>query len=323
MARQGDMGGAGVPARNRLTLDLPPTDAPVAVLLRALPLDRRTRIVDVGANPMAEEAPYAPLLRLVACDVVGFEPQPAAFRELQKIKSARETYFPFAVGDGSRQELRVYRDHGFASVLDPYLPGTRVLPLRGWHHLVERIAFETVALDALPEVGAFDMLKIDIQGGECDVFRGARQSLAGATVVIVELRYFRLYEGEPMVGGVDAELRGQGFELHKFRFNKSRALANSQSHRLRHAHFRDQLVDGDAVYVRDITRPERMSDEQLAHLAILASAVIGSHSLTLFCLDELVRRGAAAADLPARYVDRLPPAMRLDGAAPAAEGAAP
>lgn len=287
---------------------------PLAVLLGGLALDRRTRVVDVGANPMAEEAPYAGLLRADACDVVGFEPQPAAFAELARIRSERETYFPFAVGDGSRQELRVYRDHGFASVLDPYLPGTKVMPLRGWHRLVERIPFDTVALDASPEVGPFDLLKIDIQGGECEVFRGARQALKGAVAVIVELRYFRLYEGEPMMGGVDCDLRGQGFELHRFRFNKSRALANSQSNRLRHNHVRDQLVDGDAIYVRDITRKEVMSDGQLAHLAVLASAVFASHSLALHCLDELVARGAAAAGLPARYADALPAAMRLDGA---------
>lgn len=314
MADRGDRAGAGEPAEGRLA------EGPAGLLLRALPFNRRTRIVDVGANPMAEEAPYAPLLRLGACDVVGFEPQPAAFAELQKIRSDRETYFPFAVGDGSRQELRVYRDHGFASVLDPYLPGTKVMPLRGWHRLVDKIPFDTVALDAAPEVGPFDLLKIDIQGGEDAVFRGARVALKAATAVIVELRYFRLYEGEPMVGGVDCELRGQGFELHKFRFNKSRAILNSQAHRLRHTHVRDQLIDGDAIYVRDITRPELMSDSQLMHLALMASAVFASHSLALFCLDELVRRGVAAVDLPARYVDGLPADMRLDGVGAAATG---
>lgn len=300
--------GAAVPAGGDA-----PGDA-LGVLLGALAPARRTRVVDVGANPMAEAAPYARLLQRDACDVVGFEPQPVAFSALQKIRSPRETYFPFAVGDGSRQDLKIYRDHGFASVFEPYLLGTRVVPLRGWHKIVDRIGFDTVRLDDAPEVGRFDLLKIDIQGGECDVFRGARRALTSASVVIVELRYFRLYEGEPMMGGVDCELRAQGFELHKFRFNKSRSLANSQSHRLRHAMVRDQLIDGDAVYVRDITRPERFADEDLTHLALMAAGVFDSHSMVLFCLDELVRRGAADSGLPARYVDALPAEFRLDDA---------
>lgn len=281
-------------------------DPSVRLLLDALPLPRRTRVVDVGANPFEDEAPYARLLAMGGCDVVGFEPQPAAFAALKARTSDRETYFPFAVGDGSDRDLRLYRGHGFASVFDPYLPGTRLMPLRGWHEIARKIPFTTVTLDAAPDVGPFDLLKIDIQGGELDVFRGGRTALKEAVAVITEVRFFRLYEGEPMLGAVDQELRAQGFELHKFQHTKGRALHNSQIDRLRHHRLRDQLLDGDAIYVRDITRPERMSDAQVAHLALLAASVIGSPTLALVCLDELVGRGSVEGSLPARYADSLP-----------------
>ena len=296
----------------RLVLDLPKTRAPVALLLRRLPLYRRTKVVDVGANPMAADAAHSALLKLGGCDVVGFEPQPAAFDMLAKIKSEREKYYPFAIGDGRRGDLRIYQDHGFTSFLDPYLPGTKVIAMRQWHSERERIPFETVRLDRLTDIGTFDLLKLDVQGGECDVLRHGAEALKAATVVIVELRYFRLYEAEPMMGGVDAELRAQGFELHKILLNRSRALRNSQQHRLRHRYVRDQLIDGDAVYLRDISRPEDYSHEQLVHLAILASAVFESHSLVLFCLDELARRKIVDAELSSDYVDVLPAEMRLD-----------
>ena len=165
----------------------------------------------------------------------------------------------------------------------------------------------------MADIVPFDLLKIDVQGGECDILRHGRDALKTATVVIVELRYFRLYENEPMMGGVDSELRAQGFELHKILLNRNRALRNSQQHRLRHRYVRDQLIDGDAVYLRDISRPEDYSDEQLVHLAILASSVFESHSLVLFCLDELARRKVVDATLPSDYVDVLPVEMRLDG----------
>lgn len=297
----------------RLVLDVPKTRAPVALLLRQLPLYRRTKVVDVGANPMAADAAHSALLKLGGCDVVGFEPQPAAFDMLAKIKSDRESYYPFAIGDGRRGDLRVYQDHGFTSFLDPYLPGTKVVAMRQWHAERERIPFETVTLDSLSGIGPFDLLKIDVQGGERDVLRHGAQALKTATVVIVELRYFRLYENEPMIGGVDAELRAQGFELHKILLNRSRALRNSQQHRLRHRYVRDQLIDGDAVYLRDISRPEDYSDEQLVHLAIMASSVFESHSLVLFCLDELARRKVIDAEMSSNYVDVLPAEMRLDG----------
>lgn len=282
----------------------------VSVLLEGFGLSRRTRIVDVGANPLGE-APYAALLGMGGCDVVGFEPQPSAFAELAKIKSERETYLPFAVGDGSHKELKVYRSSGFTSVFEPHLPGMKFLGGATWGQITERIGMDTVALDQAEGVGEFDLLKIDIQGGEVEVFKGAEQALKQAMVVIVELRYFRLYEGEPMLGGVDDELRRQGFYLHKFLFNKSTRLPNSQSHRLHRRRTRDQLIDGDAVYLRDMGQLATYSDAQVMHLCVTASAVFGSHTLVLHCLDDLVRRGVVAADMPARYVDAMPAELRL------------
>lgn len=287
------------------------------LLLTKLGLARRLRIVDVGANPRGEQAPYAGLLALGACDVVGFEPNPEAFAKLETARSdpgaVHTTYLPFAVGDGSEKVFRIFKDDSMGSVHDPYLPGTKLIPFRNWHQIVDRVPMQTVALDTSPDIEPFDLLKIDIQGGEVDVFRGGRTILAGAVAVIVELRYFRLYENEPMLGGVDIELRAQGFELHKFRFNKARGLANSQSHRLKRRKTADQLIDGDAIYVRDITRPERMTNDQLARLAILSSAVFDSHTLCLVCLDELVRRDRIDPATPALYVDALPSDLRLDG----------
>ena len=289
--------------------------APLRLLLDRLPLARRTRIVDVGANPMVGDPPYAVLLRAGACDVVGFEPQPVAFAALAERKSDREAYFPFAIGDGSRKELKIYRSHGFTSVFEPYVPGFRVIGGKRWAQIDERIPFDTVALDARPQIGAFDLLKIDIQGGENDVFRGGEASLKQAMAVIVELRFFPLYDGEPMMGGVDAELRRQGFVLHKLTFNQGKPLRNSQMHRLNHRRVRDQLVDGDAVYLRDLGRIETYSDEQLLHLCVLGAAVFDSHTLVLHGLDELARRGVVAAGLPGAYVDALPADLRSDVAA--------
>ncbi len=282
---------------------------PVSVLLDGLGVSRRTRIVDVGANPLGE-APYAGLLSMGGCEVVGFEPQPSAFEKLAKIKAENEIYLPFAVGDGSRKELKIYRSSGFTSVYEPYLPGMDYLGGKDWGQVTGRIGLDTVALDQAVEVGTFDLLKIDIQGGEVDVFLGGEQALKQAMVVIVELRYMRLYEGEPMLGGVDDELRRQGFYLHKFLFNKGVSLPNSQAARLRRRRMRDQLIDGDGVYLRDMGQLASYGDEQVKHLCITASAVFGSHTLVLHCLDDLVRRGATSPDMPARYVDALPSELR-------------
>jgi FkbM family methyltransferase len=285
---------------------LPPS---AALLLAALPLPRPTSIIDVGANPI-NEAPYSALLRAGACHVTGFEPQPDAFAELQRIKGALETYHPHAVGDGSTQTLHIYASSGLTSIFPPHLPGLRALGRPRWSRVLQRIDMKTLTLDAIPDLAPCDLLKIDIQGGEKLVFDNATRVLSDAVAVIVELRYMQLYEGEPMTGGVDESLRKQGFMLHKFMFNKSQPFPHSQAARLNRRRTADQLIDGDAVYLRHPGQISRFTDAQLMHLAVLAATVFSSHSATLYALDELVQRGLVPADLPARYVDALPDALK-------------
>ncbi len=285
--------------------------ASAALLRKALSLPRLTTITDVGANPV-NPAPYSALLAAGGCRIVGFEPQPSAFAALQEKPSPNETYFPVAVGDGSPVTLHVMRSSGMTSTLPPYEPGLSVIGRSRWGQVVERLAMQTAALDHLPDLPEFDMLKIDIQGGEGAVLAAASRVMQPCVVVIIELRYHRLYQGEPMLGGIDTQLRAMGFELHKFLFNKSLMLPNSQATRLRPRRVADQLIDGDAIYVRDLTRIADWTAAQIGHLALLASATFDSHSLALLCLDELVRRGDVDPGLPASYVDALPAHLRTD-----------
>ena len=282
--------------------DLPPA---VRLLLDRLPFPRRTAVVDVGANPI-HPAPYSGLLKAGGCSVTGFEPQQRAFAALQKQKGPNETYFPFAVGDGNAQPLHLFRLGGFTSIFPPYLPTFKAIDRPRWCRVDRVETMETVALDAIPDLGPCDLLKIDIQGGEKLVFDHARRTLSETMAVIVEVRYLQLYEGEPMVGGVDCALRDQGFILHRFMFNKAIVMPSSQASRLSRRRAGDQLIDGDAVYIRHPGHVDDWTDAQLMHLALLAAAIFSSHSLVLWALDELIRRKACPEDLPALYVDRMP-----------------
>jgi hypothetical protein len=64
-------------------------------------------VVDVGANPIDGEPPYAGMLRAGLCRVTGFEPQEEALRQLQQRNSALERYLPHALGDGGAHTLHV------------------------------------------------------------------------------------------------------------------------------------------------------------------------------------------------------------------------
>lgn len=129
-------------------------------------------------------------------------------------------------------------------------------------------------------------------------------------MVITEVRFYQLYENEPMFGGVDTELRKQGFQLLKINAIKSRIVPNSQQYSINRPIIRSQWIDGDAIYIRDLGKLDNYSDDQLRHLSLLACGVFESYDVTLFCLDELVKRGAIDASIPEDFVNTFPAKMR-------------
>lgn len=275
-------------------------DALVALLAPA----RRTRVVEVGANPINEN-PYAGLLAAGHCEVWGFEPQPRAFARLRQ--SDRETYLPHAIGRGGPAVLHVTKSASLTSLLRPSAetatffqrfssPGT----------VVEEIEIDTRRLDDLEEVPPFDLMKIDVQGGELQVFEGAAAKLATALVVISEVAFVPLYEEQPLLDDQMRVLRGHGFDLHKFTFLKGFSLRGGLATVLDKAAHGNQLLDGDAVFLRSLRKPDLIGTEALKHMAILADAVIESFDVVLRCLDLLMARDAVDPQAASRYAARLP-----------------
>ena len=76
-------------------------------------------VIDIGAKPDWDEAPYKTLLDAGLARVIGFEPNQDALDRLNSIKGANETYFPNAIYDGNAHELKVCEHPGMTSLLEP------------------------------------------------------------------------------------------------------------------------------------------------------------------------------------------------------------
>lgn len=248
------------------------------------------QIVDVGANPIDGEPPYRGLLTAGVAQVTGFEPQPSAYAELTAIADDRHRYLPYAVGDGSDQLLRLCAESGFTSTFEPDAGQLALLtdfPRMAAVH--DRIEVPTRRLDDIEEIDRIDVLKIDIQGGELQVFRSGRRRLADTVAVHTEVGFTRLYEGAPTFADVDMELRAQGFIPHRFVQTKTWPLAPVQwadplEESARH------LVEADVLYVRDLARLGELTDLQLRQLGLVCDVAYGSYGVALMCVRELVRR---------------------------------
>ena len=267
---------------------------------------RLTDVVDVGANPIDGQPPYTPMLAAGLCRVTGFEPQPEALLELERMKGPYERYLPYAIGDGDAHTLNICRASGMTSLFEPD-PATLGLfeVLEPLGEVLERVPLETRKLDDVSEIEHLDFLKIDIQGGELAVFQGGRAKLAHAVAIQTEVSFVTLYKDQPALGEVDVELRNQGFIPHCFAAVKLWPIAPCVvGDNPRQAV--NQLLEADIVYVRDFAHPEAMSDEQLKHLALLAHYCYQSFDLTLRCISLLEQRTALAAGTQHRYLEMLP-----------------
>lgn len=276
------------------------------MLLGLLNLERPTRIVDIGANPI-NGSPYQVLIDAGACEVWGFEPQQDAFEKLLRNASEGEHYLPDAIGSGGSSTLKICSSEGFTSLLQPSQSTIDYLNYFHSHmKVLEEVEIETKRLDDLDEIPGIDLLKIDVQGGELDVFRSGTNSLSDAIAIVSEVSFIRLYENQPLFHNQAAYLEELGFDFTKFLFLKARHLRGKYSGRLDPKKNRNQIIDGDAVFIRSFRDSSNYSNEQLKHLAVCADFVFQSYDLSLRCISELANRIQVSQNDIERYVALLP-----------------
>ncbi len=275
------------------------------MLLQLLKAERLTEVVDIGANPIDGDPPYKPMLDAGLCRVTGFEPQEAALAALQLKKGPNERYLPYAVGDGEVNTLNICHASGMTSFFELNAATAEIFPFfRMAGEVVRKVELETCCLNDIEEIEHLDFLKIDIQGGELAVFKSGGGKLAQTVAIQTEVSFIPLYKGQPTLGDIDVELRSQGFVPHCFAAIKKWPIApcvinNNPRQAL------NQLLEADLVYVRDFSRPEGMSDEQLKHLALIAHHCYRSIDLALRCVMLLEQRGALATGAQKAYLASL------------------
>ena len=263
------------------------------------------RIVDIGATPLdGEPPPYARLLKNGLARVVGFEPDPRGLAELNRRKGPHETYLPYAIGDGSTHQFKICRTPGMSSLLEPnrellsYFHG-----FPEWATVERRIPVATVRLDDVAEVESVDFLKIDIQGAELMVFEHAQKRLANCLVIQTEVEFLPMYEGQPLFSEIELFLRRRGFFVHRFMPLASRVVQPMKIGENIYAGL-SQIFWTDAIFVRDFTRFQLLSPEQLLKLALILHDVYASHDIVLRALMEYDRRNNDSAQV-SRFMTAL------------------
>ena len=200
---------AGVPFRQLPTIRYAPN------LLAALPrLGDRPRIVDVGAHRGEWGEVCARLFP--RGQVLSVEPVPAFFYEAERRSHGFRNWRVLNAGAGDaagvlpmdvrgqRSSMRVIAGH-------QYLDWTEATPPSNG---VEMVRVDTLdRLLAEHGLNSIDLLKIDTEGYEREILIGAPETLARTRQILIEVRFYELFERAPLFNEIHERLSHQGFLL--------------------------------------------------------------------------------------------------------------
>lgn len=184
--------------------------------LERLPANLRSNldlVIDVGSNIGQWISAF-----LIFADVgriEAFEPNPEAFELLRtRLGQRPETHLhQLAVGEKHATTLlNITRGSGLSSLLDPgenlrvqYAPAADV---------INQLPVKVVPLDeAISDDTIVDLMKIDVQGFEHSVLRGAQETLKRTRAVLIETNFTSHYVGDGSFGTLFAHLTELGFDF--------------------------------------------------------------------------------------------------------------
>lgn len=262
--------------------------------------------VDVGAlggiHPLVE--PLASHTHALC-----FEPDPAdcaALREKYKSQCpfSKITVVETALGTPGRENEQLYiskvptntsllkpSEHFIRRYHAKKFEVDRVVPIKT--RTLDKVLAETAGLG--PRMG--ELLKLDTQGSECRILKGATRMLSEACLGIwCEVEFFQVYEGQETFADVDLFLREYGFLIYglypHYRSVKSldRSLYRTE----------ERLMWADAVFIKDPLDPrnfQRTFSDRDMNVLILIAMMTRFYDFALELIRRTFEEGAARTAL--------------------------
>lgn len=284
-----------------------PIESMAEIVLGVCPAVSYT-ILDIGARPLSEEDGFYRILDLFpGSRIIAFEVEQGLCDELNQSARPGLEYHAVALANTEGRRKFFETQHPMCSSL--YKPDEQFLGM--FHGLevasLKRIhEIETVRLDTFAskrDLVDFDFMKIDVQGAELDVFRGAVNSLKGIVGLVSEVEFARIYQEQPLFGDVCDFLSDQQIEFHKFLGFAGRLLKPFDI--ARHGQPITNHMWADAFFVRAVRSLSSLPSSKLLKFGFLAF-FYGSPDLAQLCLvkhDE--RFGSKTLDAYVNLLNRL------------------
>jgi hypothetical protein len=268
--------------------------------VKALP--EPIRVLHAGALEVLGQDPiYAELARQGACQVVAIDPCEDPSRRAQGVREGRYArYLDTTLGDGTDRLFRLCRMRSRSSLYEPNQPLASLFD--GFHEgseIQERRSVVTERLDDTVDE-QFDLVVLDLQGGELAAIEGGAATVGDALVVHTEVEILEQYVDQPLWADVDRALRGLGFAMHAVHSYGSRPFRRFGVDDRRFSGLR-QWLWADVVYVRHPLDLDELPADRLVKLGVLLHSLYESHDFAHYAL------AIADPELAAEYARGLRP----------------
>lgn len=259
-------------------------------LLPACPAGFEITLADVGSAGGLKDRWSA--ARPVVAGML-FEPRDGGTVRQQ----GRDTLYPFALGEApGRAELYLTGLPNMSSTLRPNTTLMETFRKKGRHtRIVGTLEMPVDSLDnvAAREGKTVDALKIDTQGSELAILRGAEAAL-GASVILVEVEvsFLERYRDQALFRDIDAYMASRDFELlDLYRLKRYRCLnrAGVANVSLGAGQRAGRLAYGDAFYFlreEELNARLRREGETLALKALIGLLVYGKADMAARLFEQ-------------------------------------
>ncbi len=252
------------------------------------------RIIEIGALNLGKKEKFYDLLNYFPnSEIIGFEVDKNICKKMNSVSKVGVKYFPFAIG--KKKEIRKFYETNHPMCSSLYKPNHNLLSLYNnmeVSFLKEESEIETIDLDTFVsenKIGNVDFLKIDVQGAELDIFKGATKTIKNSLFIISEVEFLKIYENQPLFGDVSNYLSDNNFMFHKFlgmggRSLKPLILNNNKN-------FPSQHLWSDAIFIKNVLMIKKLTSREILKLSVI-SILYECFDLGFFCLnihDELFK----------------------------------
>jgi len=181
-------------------------------LLPSLEILRQGLIVDLGAN--IGDWTAAVLGVEPSAEVIAVEPAPGPRQALQQRFGHQITVDARAVSAeiGLATFYVTHHSHN-ASLRTPHAESDVLYGVPGAWQVRGTIEVQTTTVDQLVAGRPVALLKIDVQGAECEVLAGAAKTLPQTQAVLLEVTFVSHYEGDTTFPWLHEHMAERGFEL--------------------------------------------------------------------------------------------------------------